>query len=287
MLLDIETILVDVSEKIYKKNINSFILNSILINNKNLNNKLIKYNYLQLSAKYQIYLFNNKEEARDFEVFKNTYINKKITSIDLHRFKNSFYIYIEGVFYYYNKLEYYLEDSELIDFIKKHLNITIDFTYSYSIDEITNLKSSNKNKANDLQSIVINRKNTFKYYLAYLFFLLCTSSMYYFYLHDKELENKLIIEEKVLKDLNILKLKHTYKAFFLELDNLNSFIKKSKLKIVFIKFNKNKLSLSLDAKHKDSFFKFIKMFKNKVIKSSFVFDENSKYYRCILDVRRN
>ena len=272
---------IDVSEKIDKENLKDFAFTSLKLNNKNFsNNDLIYINYIEELKQYQILLSTNAHKYLFFQIFELFY-DKEIKGLDLYLGDDFFCLYKDGLFYYYQAIEISLSIDDFLEFINRKFNSKINNYIKIEKDYLEELKEKYllKNTKTILKNINIKNDNSFKFYLVYIFLLLFSSLYFYFNYTDFFHKEEVVINE----ELHFEKLKNDY--LFVSVENdLNDIFKNIKLynlDLVLFEYKQNNIKLTLASKNKEDLYQFLKEYKETLISSSILFDENKKTYEMV------
>ena len=272
---------IDVSEKIDKENLKDFAFTSLKLNNKNFsNNDLIYINYIEELKQYQILLSTNAHKYLLFQIFELFY-DKEIKGLDLYLGDDFFCLYKDGLFYYYQAIEISLSIDDFLEFINRKFNSKINNYIKIEKDYLEELKEKYllKNTKTTLKNINIKNDNSFKFYLVYIFLLLFSSLYFYFNYTDFFHKEEVVINE----ELHFEKLKNDYLFASVEND-LNDIFKNIKLynlDLVLFEYKQNNIKLTLASKNKEDLYQFLKEYKETLISSSILFDENKKTYEMV------
>ena len=272
---------IDVSEKIDKENLKDFAFTSLKLNNKNFSkNDLIYINYIEELKQYQILLSTNAHKYLFFQIFELFY-DKEIKGLDLYLGDDFFCLYKDGLFYYYQAIEISLSIDDFLEFINRKFNSKINNYIKIEKDYLGELKEKYllKNTKTTLKNINIKNDNSFKFYLVYIFLLLFSSLYFYFNYTDFFHKEEVVINEA----LHFEKLKNEY--LFVSVENdLNDILKNIKLynlDLVLFEYKQNNIKLTLASKNKEDLYQFLKEYKETLISSSILFDENKKIYEMV------
>lgn len=272
---------IDVSEKIDKENLKDFAFTSLILNNKNFSkNDLIYINYIEELKQYQIILSTNAHKYLLFQIFELFY-DKETKGLDLYLGDDFFCLYKDGLFYYYQAIEISLSIDDFLEFINRKFNSKINNYIKIEKDYIEELKEKYllKNTKKTLKNINIKNDNSFKFYLVYIFLLLFSSLYFYFNYTDFFHKEEVVINE----ELHFEKLKNDYLFASVEND-LNDIFKNIKLynlDLVLFEYKQNNIKLTLASKNKEVLYQFLKEYKETLISSSILFDENKKTYEMV------
>ena len=272
---------IDVSEKIDKENLKDFAFTSLILNNKNFSkNDLIYINYIEELKQYQILLSTNAHKYLFFQIFELFY-DKETKGLDLYLGDDFFCLYKDGLFYYYQAIEISLSIDDFLEFINRKFNSKINNYIKIEKDYLEELKEKYllKNTKTTLKNINIKNDNSFKFYLVYIFLLLFSSLYFYFNYTDFFHKEEVVINE----ELHFEKLKNDY--LFVSVENdLNDIFKNIKLynlDLVLFEYKQNNIKLTLASKNKEVLYQFLKEYKETLISSSILFDENKKTYEMV------
>lgn len=283
-LEQIISIEIAVSEKIDDKNLKDFVLTSLKLNNKDYNkNDLIYATYIEELNQYQIIIINNQYRQGPFQVFELFY-EKKSKGIDLYLADDFFCLYKNGVFYYYQTIEFILKIEEFLEFINKKFNTEInnyqriEKTY---FEELRN-KYSLRNETTSIKNINIKSNNSFKFYLIYLFFLI-SLSIYFYTNHHNPTKIKDLIDNNTLK-LEEFKKDHLFVSFENDFEKILDNIEKYNLNLSLFEYKENSVKIVLTSTIKSNLYLFLNEYKKGLISSSINFNENKKLFETIIHV---
>lgn len=282
---EINSLLLNVSEKISKENINEFIKTSLELNYIDAKDKNIFYIFLEDSLKYQILYCNNKYEFLEPELFN--YFDDFSNTYDLFRYEKYFVVFKASKFYYYQKLDGNILDEELKEYLYKSLNIKISKFINISKDDYERLylKYENLKQKSLLKSFNVKSNKALYIYLLYLVITISSLFLYLFY-EQKQKENELkLFSVTQQKNLEELKKKYLYKPLFPYLEVLIKKLNKYKLELVKIEYKKEKISLELKSKNKEKLYMFLEQYNKNILNSSLVYDEIEKIFWCKIDVK--
>jgi len=268
---------IDVSEQMDKSSLKDFVLTSLTLNNKEYaNNDLIYATYIQELKQYQIFLINNQYKLVPFQIFELFY-DKKTEGLDLYLTNDFFCLYKNGLFYYYQVIEFSLTIEEFLEFINKKFNTSVNNYKKFEINELEELKNKyySKNRKTSLKNINIKKDNSFIFYLIYVALLIY---LYIYYIEKTpvlENENKTINQTL---DFEKFKQEYTFNSlendFNLILQNINKY----NLQIVSFEYKEPKIKFILTSEIKDNLYLFLKEYKKDLISSSIYFDEKRNLY---------
>jgi len=286
---EINTLLIDVTLKIDENNIKEFVYTSLELNAVEYSqDDIILLNYLYESNIYQVSIFNKKNKYPIFEIFRVYYLNKTVKNeYDLFLNKNFIVIYKNAKPYYFQKFDYKIISDDLIEYFYKKLNIKIINIYKIDCNKVEELKDKFLKEIDNTIFENINSKRNYSYYIycSYLFLLILFCVYSYTNIKKEYLNQKL--NNQVKKEENILLLKEKFKfnAFSEDIESLFEMLKKYKLKINHVHYQKNSLSLEFISLDKNSIYDFLDNYKNAILSNTIVYIENKKYYKCNTNVR--
>ena len=272
------TLELDVSEEIDNNSLRNFVLTSLNLNNKEYSaNDLIYTTYIKELKQYQILLINNKFSKAEFQVFELFY-KDKAEGLDLYLCDKFFCLYKNGVFYYYQAIEFSLTIDEFLDFISKKFNTNVNNYKKIEVEELEELKSEylQSKKKSSLKNINKKRNNSFIFYLIYLF-LLIYICIYYIEQNstnnvEKPMSNTSNLDyEKFKKEYTFVSLENDFNKIF---ESIN----KHSLEIISFEYKKAKIKMILNSQIKDDLYLFLNEYKKSLISSSVYFDEKKELY---------
>ena len=110
---------INVSEKIDNENLKDFVLTSLSINNKIFSNKDLIYNsHIDKLNQYQMIVIDKNYKYVAFQIFELFY-DKKVEGLDLYLCDDFFCLYKNGLFYYYQTIEFSLTIEDFLENMKK------------------------------------------------------------------------------------------------------------------------------------------------------------------------
>ncbi len=272
------TLELDVSEEIDNNSLRNFVLTSLNLNNKEyLANDLIYTTYIKELKQYQILLINNKFSKAEFQVFELFY-KDKAEGLDLYLCDKFFCLYKNGVFYYYQAIEFSLTIDEFLDFISKKFNTNVNNYKKIEVEELEELKNEylQSKKKSSLKNINKKRNNSFIFYLIYLF-LLVYICIYYIEQNSTNNVEKPIPNTSNL-DYEKFKKEHTFISLENDFNKIFESINKHSLEIISFEYKKAKIKMILNSQIKDDLYLFLNEYKKSLISSSVYFDEKKELY---------
>ena len=272
------TLELDVSEEIDNNSLRNFVLTSLNLNNKEyLANDLIYTTYIKELKQYQILLINNKFSKAEFQVFELFY-KDKAEGLDLYLCDKFFCLYKNGVFYYYQAIEFSLTIDEFLDFISKKFNTNVNNYKKIEVEELEELKNEylQSKKKSSLKNINKKRNNSFIFYLIYLF-LLVYICIYYIEQNSTNNVEKTIPNTSNL-DYEKFKKEHTFISLENDFNKIFESINKHSLEIISFEYKKAKIKMILNSQIKDDLYLFLNEYKKSLISSSVYFDEKKELY---------
>ena len=272
------TLELDVSEEIDNNSLRNFVLTSLNLNNKEYSaNDLIYTTYIKELKQYQILLINNKFSKAEFQVFELFY-KDKAEGLDLYFCDKFFCLYKNGVFYYYQAIEFSLTIDEFLDFISKKFNTNVNNYKKIEVEELEELKNEylQSKKKSSLKNINKKRNNSFIFYLIYLF-LLVYICIYYIEQNSTNNVEKPIPNTSNL-DYEKFKKEHTFISLENDFNKIFESINKHSLEIISFEYKKAKIKMILNSQIKDDLYLFLNEYKKSLISSSVYFDEKKELY---------
>lgn len=272
------TLELDVSEEIDNNSLRNFVLTSLNLNNKEyLANDLIYTTYIKELKQYQILLINNKFSKAEFQVFELFY-KDKAEGLDLYLCDKFFCLYKNGVFYYYQAIEFSLTIDEFLDFISKKFNTNVNNYKKIEVEELEELKNEylKSKKKSSLKNINKKRNNSFIFYIIYLFLLVY---VFIYYIEQNSTNN---VEKPIQNTSNLdyekFKKEHTFISLENDFNKIFESINKHSLEIISFEYKKAKIKMILNSQIKDDLYLFLNEYKKSLISSSVYFDEKKELY---------
>ena len=272
------TLELDVSEEIDNNSLRNFVLTSLNLNNKEYSaNDLIYTTYIKELKQYQILLINNKFSKAEFQVFELFY-KDKAEGLDLYLCDKFFCLYKNGVFYYYQAIEFSLTIDEFLDFISKKFNTNVNNYKKIEVEELEELKNEylQSKKKSSLKNINKKRNNSFIFYLIYLFLLVY---IFIYYIEQNSTNN---VEKPIRNTSNLdyekFKKEHTFLSLENDFNKIFESINKHSLEIISFEYKKAKIKMILNSQIKDDLYLFLNEYKKSLISSSVYFDEKKELY---------
>ena len=268
----------DVSEEIDNNSLKNFVTTSLNLNNKEYsNNDLIYATYLQELKQYQIILIDNNFTNAEFQVFELFYDDIS-EGVDLYLTDKFFCLYKNGVFYYYQAIEFSLTIEEFLDFINKKFNTKVNNYKKIKADELEELKDkySQRNKKSNLRNINKRKNNSFIFYLIYLFILVYICIYYIEQNSSQKIENPTTNTQSL--NYEEFKKEHTFVSLENDFNGILENLNKYSLQIISFEYKKPKIKIILNSQIKDNLYLFLKEYKKSLISSSIYFDEKKELY---------
>ena len=240
------TLELDVSEEIDNNSLRNFVLTSLNLNNKEYSaNDLIYTTYIKELKQYQILLINNKFSKAEFQVFELFY-KDKAEGLDLYLCDKFFSLYKNGIFYYYQAIEFSLTIDEFLDFISKKFNTNVNNYKKIEVEELEELKNEylQSKKKSSLKNINKKRNNSFIFYLIYLFLLVY---VFIYYIEQNSTNN---VEKPIQNTSNLdyekFKKEHTFISLENVFNKIFESINKHSLEIISFEYKKAKINMILN-----------------------------------------
>ena len=282
-IIDIEKlnyINIPVSEKINENYLSEFILTTLKENEFLIQKKSkIFYTYLDNTNEYQITLYQASKNLT-YPIVNCINTNDKGVNLSIHN--NFFTVFIDGILYYYQKIDSCLQEDEFVNYVQKRLNISIDnvcFIKESPLNINNNENSINhKQYKNRLNYIPL--KTFFEMQLYFVFIIVLISlSLTYFYTNLEHLNSNETQLNSLRSDYeNIVNSKKNQTSISLHLGILYKKINTLNLKLLSLKFEKKTLFIKLSSLNKTALYAFINSYKYKSKKQSLIFDSNKGYY---------
>lgn len=272
---------INVSEKIDNENLKDFVLTSLSINNKIFSNKDLIYNsHIDKLNQYQMIVIDKNYKYVAFQIFELFY-DKKVEGLDLYLCDDFFCLYKNGLFYYYQTIEFSLTIEDFLEFINRKFNTKINNYIKIEKDYLEELKNKylSKNIKTTLKNINIKNDNSFKFYMIYVFILFILGM--YFYLNTEELSfDKEIINNQNL-EFERFKKEHNFLSSGDAFDEILENIKLHNLDLQILEYKQSKIKIILSSQIKENLYLFLQEYKKSLLSSSVYFDENKQKYEAI------
>lgn len=269
---------INVSEKIDNENLKDFVLTSLSINNKIFSNKDLIYNsHIDKLNQYQMIVIDKNYKYVAFQIFELFY-DKKVEGLDLYLCDDFFCLYKNGLFYYYQTIEFSLTIEDFLEFINRKFNTKINNYIKIEKDYLEELKNKylSKNIKTTLKNINIKNDNSFKFYMIYVFILFILGM--YFYLNTEELSfDKEIINNQNL-EFERFKKEHNFLSSGDAFDKILENIKRYNLDLQILEYKQSKIKIILSSQIKENLYLFLQEYKKSLLSSSVYFDENKQKY---------
>jgi hypothetical protein len=269
---------INVSEKIDNENLKDFVLTSLSINNKIFSNKDLIYNsHIDKLNQYQMIVIDKNYKYVAFQIFELFY-DKKVEGLDLYLCDDFFCLYKNGLFYYYQTIEFSLTIEDFLEFINRKFNTKINNYIKIEKDYLEELKNKylSKNIKTTLKNINIKNDNSFKFYMIYVFILFVLGM--YFYLNTEELSfDKEIINNQNL-EFERFKKEHNFLSSGDAFDEILENIKLHNLDLQILEYKQSKIKIILSSQIKENLYLFLQEYKKSLLSSSVYFDENKQKY---------
>ena len=277
---NIQIITTKTSEEIKPQYLQNFILTTLNLNNIKFNEKSKAYYiFNKETSSYQIFISEN-EKVPLFLIF--SLLNNSKNS--LYYSKYFFCVYRKNKLIYLSKLDDEIKIEELKLYIEKKLNLKIEFSKFYKQDDLDELvlQFGNKN-IKELENIPFIKKkvkNSFVFYLFYLFTLLCISLyMYKNYYKNTPEKNNLILKKN---ELLLLENKNKYKTVKYEINSLLKDLKKYKFILSSLVYSKKKFTLVFYSNNQKKIFVFLEKYSKNIISNSIKYQESNRYENSII-----
>ena len=287
---DIRSILINVSQKILKKNLLDFVLSSLDLNN-------IKYapldniscTFLEYSNQYQIFVFDNSFEHMIFELVYDVKEDNQKGIFSLYITKDFFVIFNGNTLYTYQKISQYYDKEELIEYISKSLNISITKIKELTeldLDEIIKRDIYNPN-ISFLQNINKKSQKLFYIYIMYLLFCILSTILYKNYeeeyLRKDNLQKLQESEKEYLNTIQTLK----YNFFGNEYSRLLEVLRKFDLNLISFSYSSKSMKIKISSKNKEKIYLFLEYYKSDLLANNLTKSDSQSVFIGVLDVQIN
>lgn len=280
---NIQSFLIKVDEEIEKKNLNKFIHSSLELKGIKIEKRVkIIYSFLFEIKSYQIIIYNNN--AKDFMSILYSYANNRQNNGNIVVYKNDIYLFRNGQFYYFQKLDYVLSKNEIQELIAGKLKLLVE-----NIVFINDIKiqKDNFDKNKFSKNVNILKRNNFSNILVFGIF---TSLVFLFFsvfliknnyknnsiknsVEKKEFELEKLIESKQ-RDLQIISL-------IILFEN----IKKLSLVLTDLSYENKLYTLVLESSKEKSLYKLMSFYKKSVKLNKIQYLPERKKYELHIQIR--
>jgi hypothetical protein len=276
---------IEVTEKIKEKNLKKFINTSLKINNINIGKKdKVLVSYVKELNLYQIFILENAYKYFEFQVFELFYKDEIKTEFDLYICEDSFCLYKNGSFYYFQRFNLNLPIEEFIQFLNKKLSIGIENYKILDKNKLEELKVeySKNNIKSDIK--VINLKYDFGFYFYIFYLILFVIFFYFIYLEKSTINNSQLISNNLISSKQF---ENEYKffSFYEKSDLLLKEIKSNNLDLISFEFRENSSKIVLNSNSKEKIYSFLEKNKKNLLSSSLNFIENKNLYEAVIHVK--
>ena len=287
---DVESILVNVSQKIEHKNILSFAKTSLDLNNiKYASSDNIYCTFLKYSNQYQIIVFKSTFNYIIFELIHSNEDSQKSDTFTLYLTNDFFVIFNHNSLYTYQKINQRYSKKELLEYIFRNFNINI--TNVRELDETTLNEILEKKDFNFDVSFLENiNKKSKKTFLLYLFYLIvCISSTIIYKDYEEKAFNKEKFfeekeaENKYLKTLKILKF-NPYEA---EYTRLIKTINMLGLKLISYTYISGIMNIKISSKKKNNIYLFLDHYQKSLLGNSISKSDSENIFVSVVNVKIN
>lgn len=283
---NIDTSLIDVNEKIKQNNLRKFIYTSLTLEDIDYSESNIFVSYLYKTNKYQVFIFDKRFTFLEIDIFQCFYKSESKT-IDLFLSDNYFVIYINQHFYYYQKINYEINDDDLFKYIEKNLELKIDNIHRLSFDDLEELKAEyiKSNISTSLIDISESNNKSFKIFIFFILLLVILFAIYlYYFIENNE---ALILSKKEQNQNSLMEYKnsHKYNYFDEDIKTILLNLSKNKLKLESFKYKNDELKLSFISKNRIDIYSFLDLYKNKLKENSIDYLKEKKVYICNANIK--
>lgn len=269
---NIKTFLIE-SPKLKQNKLKNFVVSSLLINN---------YIYSQRDFIYLFYLENinsyeilvSKEKVLSFDIL-NPYVEENgFVSI---KYEDFYILFFDKKPYYFQQIQNDISNDEVYKYLENKLKIKIDNKIAINKNEFEKLSKEFKTDKLLLININEEKRYQFKAYILYCLLIILSLSTYIFYNQsEKQIHKTKIVNKKY----------PNFISYYEKHKNLLSKIRKHKLKLKTLIYEKKLLNLTFESKNKSDVYSFLLEYKNRISNSSITYIEKIKLYECIVDVKK-
>ena len=205
--LEIKTFLVQVSEKIHKKDLKNFVKTQLILNDYVLGVKdYLEAIYLEETSQYFIFVSKDTNKSFHFDAIKQKIKNSNKTYICCIN-SGVMYIFKNKEIYYFQVLDFTLDNNEINNLINEKLEIEIEDIIYFTSEELNEV---------DQQEIInskyknLNIEYRYNYFYLIIFFILILSILtMYIYSLEKEkpiktVQNNNYLSKKIQNTIKIL-----------------------------------------------------------------------------------
>lgn len=266
---------VQATSRIKDKKLKDFAIKSLLLNNLPYNKKdKIFSSYLKQLNAYQFIILDEKFDYIEFEVLKGK-IRKD--SPCLYLCDGYFILFFKDDSYFLQKVDYEIEEKELINYINKKFDLKLDSLEKVAKEQMQSLKEEfeKNNSKSTLKNINEEKNNAFKIYLLYLVFILIFLVLY---LKEISFSNQEI--KTIQKQSNF------HKGLENKIDKLLKKSNSHKVKLKLFKYENKNAKIVVSSKNKNDIYNFLLEYKDKISQENISCKENKKVYECSFYVKQ-
>lgn len=259
---------IKVTEKILDKNLKSFCENSLLINNISpKKHSLFFSTYLEETSSYQLIFCSRDFSTTFLNLLEKENFIKDSNLENILLINHTFFsIFKNQKLYYFQKLENFIEQDDLINYIQTKLFIKIDHSIPLIDEDLERIYAKNISSNKNFYS--------FLFYMIYLFLLLFSLFL--------ALNKNDLSKEPKRTAINY----PTFKPINSELSNILEKINAKNLQIKEFDLENNSSKLIVLSKEKKEIYDFLNEYKPYVISNNTNFIEGEKLYESLINLKR-
>lgn len=279
---NLEIIEIDASEEIGNKNLKNFITTSLKLKNINLSKKhKIILNYIKELKIYQLILVDKNQKKLELELFSSYFDNSNSINFISFFYKNHLLIFKNSKLYYLQKIKEDIKTIELLNYLNKNFQITIENFIGLNSEDLQNKKLKTSSKKIDLDYFSMKNNYSFIFYIFYIVLILFFTFFIFF-------QKQNVVEYQQNEELlQIKNLENIYKFNSFEQSSRKIIYKleQNSLNLESFEFNANILKLQISSKNKENIYKFFEDKEINLLNSNINFVENDSIYKAQLDVQ--
>lgn len=278
---NINSTTIKIDEILEKKDLKNFIYNSLEEKNIPFNNHdKILVNYMYLTNEYQVFIIEDRFIKLIFEVLSSYYDSSDAVDNTLFITENFIAVYIDKEFYFYQEINYSLDEDDLKKYILKKLNVVIHTVCkidNLQLESMTKDFIKNQNKSFHLVNINDKSSNYLFIYSIYLTVLLVCSFSYVFY-EKNEIEQSVLNEKNSLITKNNLNaMNHKFYSLFKDYNDFILLLNNHNIEVLHLEYKTKKITFSIKSDKKENLYDFLDAYKTKVLSNVINLVDDKKF----------
>lgn len=278
---NINSTTIKIDEILEKKDLKNFIYNSLEEKNIPFNNHdKILVNYMYLTNEYQVFIIEDRFIKLIFEVLSSYYNSSDAVDNTLFITENFIAVYIDKEFYFYQEINYSLDEDDLKKYILKKLNVVIHTVCkidNLQLESMTKDFIKNQNKSFHLVNINDKSSNYLFIYSIYLTVLLVCSFSYVFY-EKNEIEQSVLNEKNSLITKNNLNaMNHKFYSLFKDYNDFILLLNNHNIEVLHLEYKTKKITFSIKSDKKENLYDFLDAYKTKVLSNVINLVDDKKF----------